>query len=103
MPARLQLLPALAALTLSAHAGIEGQSADTTDLESVVTAMAKVGAAWSPSFSPRGDRIAFVTRLSGTPQLWTVARRKWGEHRQEWAGMHATVVRPLGEWVRRSG
>ena len=47
-----------------------------TDLEAVTLAMARVGAAWSPSLSPDGRRIAFVTRLSGSPQVWP--RRKRG-------------------------
>src|SRR2546422_277261 len=42
------------------------------ELESRSAAMARVGAAWSPSFSPDGRRIAFVTRLSGVPQAWVV-------------------------------
>jgi dipeptidyl aminopeptidase/acylaminoacyl peptidase len=41
-------------------------------LATSVAAMARVGAAWEPSFSPDGERLAFLTRLSGTPQLWTV-------------------------------
>ncbi|MDP9121623.1 MAG: hypothetical protein M3O15_09710 [Acidobacteriota bacterium] len=35
--------------------------------------MAKVGFCGSPSFSPDGRRLAFVTNLTGNPQVWTVA------------------------------
>lgn len=35
--------------------------------------MARIGSAYAPSFSPDGDRLAFITNLSGTPQAWTVA------------------------------
>ena len=35
--------------------------------------MARVGSAGSPSFSPDGERLAFVTSLSGLPQVWTVS------------------------------
>jgi len=39
-------------------------------LEATVTAMAKVGAVWSPAFSPDGREIAFVSTLTGVPQVW---------------------------------
>src|SRR5262245_64909754 len=44
-----------------------------SDLEATVAAMARVGFAASPSFSPDGRRIAFISNLSGLPQVWTVA------------------------------
>jgi dipeptidyl aminopeptidase/acylaminoacyl peptidase len=40
--------------------------------EQAVALMAKVGASWSPSFSPDGRHIAFVSDMSGIPQVWTV-------------------------------
>lgn len=43
------------------------------DLETAVTRMAKIGSCWSPSFSPDGLRLAFVSDLTGLPQVWTVA------------------------------
>jgi len=46
--------------------------ADDNDLEISVARMAKVGSASSPSFSPDGSRIAFVTNISGLPQVWTM-------------------------------
>src|SRR6056297_2677646 len=45
----------------------------SADLRSTVEAMARVGSAGSPSFSPDGERLAFVTSLSGLPQVWTVS------------------------------
>jgi dipeptidyl aminopeptidase/acylaminoacyl peptidase len=42
------------------------------DLEAAVTAMARVGSASSPTFSPDGTRLAFVSNLSGLPQVWTM-------------------------------
>jgi dipeptidyl aminopeptidase/acylaminoacyl peptidase len=45
----------------------------TEDLERSVTLMAKIGASWSPSFSPDGTRLAFVSNLNGIPQVWTIS------------------------------
>ncbi|HEX5709350.1 MAG TPA: S9 family peptidase [Pyrinomonadaceae bacterium] len=42
------------------------------DLERAVAMMAKIGFASSPSFSPDGSRVAFVTNLSGLPQVWVM-------------------------------
>jgi dipeptidyl aminopeptidase/acylaminoacyl peptidase len=51
---------------------LPGQEA-ADELTAYVEAMAKVGAASSPRFSADGGQIAFLTRLSGSPQVWTVA------------------------------
>lgn len=42
------------------------------DLERSVALMAKVGSCSSPGFSPDGKTIAFVSNLSGVPEVWTV-------------------------------
>src|SRR5512133_1923150 len=42
------------------------------DVATLVTRMAKVGRAGSPTFSPDGKRIAFVSDLNGVPQIWVV-------------------------------
>jgi dipeptidyl aminopeptidase/acylaminoacyl peptidase len=43
------------------------------DLESSVALMAKIGACWSPSFSPDGRRLALISNLNGLPQAWIVS------------------------------
>ena len=45
---------------------------EDNEVELSVARMAKVGFAGSPSFSPDGSRIAFVTNISGLPQVWTM-------------------------------
>ncbi len=42
------------------------------DLTEKVTRMAKVSRASSPSFSPDGKRVAFISDLNGIPQIWVV-------------------------------
>ena len=42
------------------------------DVTRLVELMAKVGFATSPSFSPDGKTLAFVSNVSGLPQVWTV-------------------------------
>jgi dipeptidyl aminopeptidase/acylaminoacyl peptidase len=44
----------------------------TKDLTAAVTRMARVGRAFSPTFSPDGKRLAFVSDLSGVPQVWVM-------------------------------
>lgn len=58
---RLKLVPATGS---NQHAG--------GDLETSVALMARIGSARSPSFSPDGSRLAFVSDLSGVPQIWIV-------------------------------
>jgi len=103
------------------------QSAKNTPLVDLVTRMAKIGRAVSPTFSPDGARLAFVSDWSGTPQVWVagsdgshaaqvtrgtdpVGRVIWSPT-SEWlafslapgGGMNAQVyvVRPDGSGLRR--
>ncbi len=46
--------------------------AGAATLEDEVARMAKVGSCWSPSFSPDGSKLAFVSDLNGIPQVWIV-------------------------------
>src|SRR5262245_37388247 len=48
------------------------QAATAGDLTDAVGRMAKIGSAYSPSFSPDGKQVAFVTDISGIPQIWVV-------------------------------
>ena len=79
--------------------------ADDNELELSVARMAKVGSASSPTFSPDGSRLAFVTNISGLPQVWTMAT----------AGGYPSLVTsfddpvgfvtwsPDGQWLAASG
>jgi len=46
---------------------------DQAALLAKVEAMAKVGASYSPSFSPDGREIAFISDMSGLPQVWKIS------------------------------
>src|SRR4029453_13716614 len=49
------------------------QTANNARLVDMVTRMAKIGRATSPTFSPRGARLAFVSDWTGVPQAWVTA------------------------------
>ena len=46
------------------------RSADAVMDSGAVAALAAIGSATSPSFSPDGERIAYVANVSGSPQVW---------------------------------
>lgn len=48
------------------------QTPPPDELEQTVALMAKVGACWSPSFSPDGTKIAFISNMSGVPQVYVI-------------------------------
>lgn len=71
VPAALVFLAPGSTLTLSiAPASTFAQP--SFDLPAAVARMARIGRASSPSFSHDGRRIAFVSDLTGVPQIWTV-------------------------------
>ncbi|MFC1651415.1 prolyl oligopeptidase family serine peptidase [Candidatus Latescibacterota bacterium] len=63
----------LLSLALYSRLDIRNVSAAEKDLETSVSMMAKIGACFSPSFSPDGQQIAFVSNLNGVPQIWIVS------------------------------
>src|SRR5947209_12294793 len=53
---------------------------EDTALEEQVRRLTGVGSCSWPSFSPDGKRIAFISNITGIPQVWTVdARGGWPE------------------------
>jgi len=71
------------------------------DVEATVEAMARIGAAWSPSFSPDGMQVAFVSDLNGVPQVWIVPAA--GGYPQLVTALEdqvgGVVWSPDGEWL----
>jgi dipeptidyl aminopeptidase/acylaminoacyl peptidase len=58
-------------LALALASGLQAAPAD--DLARKVTMLGKMVSAGAPSFSPDGARVAFITSISGSPQVWTVS------------------------------
>ncbi|HET9481301.1 MAG TPA: hypothetical protein VFP98_06045, partial [Candidatus Polarisedimenticolia bacterium] len=75
---RFNVSPAfVAALTiLTAFTPVAGRG--DADLERSVGMMTRIAFCGSPVFSPDGTRLAFISNISGVPQVWTVdARGGW--------------------------
>jgi dipeptidyl aminopeptidase/acylaminoacyl peptidase len=91
----------LLAFLVSATAFGETTDAKTDDVAAFVTAMAKVGFAGAPSFSPDGKEIAFLTNISGSPQVWRVPVR--GGYPQMVTALDDPVSYPFwspdGQWI----
>jgi dipeptidyl aminopeptidase/acylaminoacyl peptidase len=65
-----------------------------------ITRFLNVRTAFAPSLSPDGTQVAFVTQISGEPQLWTVNAGS-GWPRQLTFGEPITFHRwsPAGDWI----
>ena len=70
LPARIALATAVV-VTACLHP-VTGTMRSGEDVERSVALMAKIGFSTSPSFSPDGSHVAYVTNISGLPQIWTV-------------------------------
>ena len=63
--------------------------------------MARVGRCWSPTFSPAGDQLAFVSDLNGSPQVWSIPLeggfpRAISAFEEQ---VNAVVWSPAGDWL----
>ena len=56
----------------SSFSGTVVSSSPAEDLERTVALMARIGSCSSPSLSPDGKHVAFVSNLNGIPQIWTM-------------------------------
>lgn len=79
----------VAVALLAAPFAAAGPPAD--EVEEAVAAMARIGSASSPSFSPDGSRLAFVSSLGGLPQVWTVSADGG------WPDLVTALPDPVGE------
>jgi dipeptidyl aminopeptidase/acylaminoacyl peptidase len=63
----------IAATVLRVLAGTPRAAGAGDDLEATVARLAKIGSCTSPAFSPDGRQLAFISNMSGLPQIWKVA------------------------------
>src|SRR5947207_230593 len=73
----------------------------TAPLVDMVTRMAKIGRASSPTLSPDGARVAFVSDRTGVPQVW-VTTIDGGTALQVTTGddpIGRVIWSPNGEWL----
>ena len=75
--------------------------ADPADLDRKLSALARLGFANSPSFSPDAKKLAFLTNMSGSPQVWVVgATGGWPDQVTAFEDPVAAVRwSPDGEWL----
>ena len=69
---RTLLLPFLLVALGMSNAATAPAAGAGDDLTATVTAMARIGRTYGATFSPDGSRLAVISDLNGSPQLWVV-------------------------------
>ncbi|HEX6159782.1 MAG TPA: S9 family peptidase [Thermoanaerobaculia bacterium] len=88
-------------LALALASALDAAPPTAADLERKVLMLGKMTYSGGPSFSPDGKRIAFLTSISGSPQVWTVsATGGWPDQITAFDDPVANVKwSPDGEWL----
>ena len=73
----------------------------TSAMSEAIALMAKISRCWSPSFSPAGAQLAFVSDLTGSPQVWRLPAK--GGFPVAVTAFEEQVTRviwsPAGDWL----
>lgn len=77
------------------------QPSSSPELAATIARMARIGSCFSPTFSPDGKTVAFISNLSGNPQIWTVpAGGGWPTQITAFDDQVNTVTwSPAGDWL----
>ncbi len=94
-----------AAVTLSKDGNPEVYLLEGTTGEERARLTFNEGIDTSPTFSPTGTRIAFVTDRDGTPQLYVMQADGSGKSRLTWSGTYNTNPdwHPFGQYIAYNG
>ncbi len=89
------------ATNMTEAAGLGRGGRKAAELDELVASIVEIGFCRSPSFSPDGERVAFVSDESGAPQLWIVPAE--GGTPARMTNLEDPVERvlwsPTGEWL----
>jgi dipeptidyl aminopeptidase/acylaminoacyl peptidase len=98
---RRQSLARLTVAWASLAACIPVLRAAEDDVADAVSRLARIGSAYSPTFAPDGRTLAFVSDLSGSPQVWAVPfGGGWPRQVTAFDDQVAAVSwSPAGEWL----
>src|SRR5262245_59070923 len=97
------LLPALTPQSLRSDVSASPTSPDS-DTTSLVERMARIGRAFSPTFSPDGKQVALISDLNGVPHVWIVPTTGgWPRLVTSGANPIGTVIwSPTSDWLALS-
>src|ERR1041385_3829652 len=94
-------LPTALAAQAAEKAQAPAADKQKSEVATAVSRMARVGSANSPSFSPDGKWVSFISNMSGSPQVW-VAPAQGGYPRMVTNGDDPVIQAywsPASDWV----
>jgi len=93
---------ALAALLALIPAAALAAATATPDIAATVEAIARIKSAASPSWSPDGTQLAYISNASGSPQVWVISTAPGGAPKQVTKladPVQSVAWSPAGDWL----